>query len=86
MLKQGVEQGSSWHKLTCASANILQGLTCINQALPEIDIKMVYRQHKLQYDPPLEDVRTKHYKDHLNTFLGLPLRCLHWCMCGGVPM
>jgi len=52
----------------------IQGLTCINQALPEIDIKMVFRQHKLQYDPPLEDIRIKHYKDHLNTFLGLPLR------------
>ena len=52
----------------------VQGLECINKNLPEIEIKMVFRQHKLQYDPPLEEVRIKHHKDFLNTFLGLPLR------------
>lgn len=51
-----------------------QGLTCINQALPDIEVKMTFRQHRLQYEPPLEEMRIKHYKDHLNTFLGLPLR------------
>ena len=35
---------------------------------------MVFRQHRLQYDPPLEELRIRHYKDFLNTFLGLPLR------------
>jgi dynein heavy chain 2, cytosolic len=39
-----------------------------------VEVKMVFRQHKLQYDPPLEELRIKHYKDALNTFLGLPLR------------
>ncbi len=52
----------------------LQGLECINKTLPEIEVRMVFRQHKLQYDPPLEELRIKHYKDYLNTFLGLPLR------------
>ncbi len=37
-------------------------------------VRMVFRQHKLQYDPPLEELRIRHYKDYLNTFLGLPLR------------
>lgn len=35
----------------------------------------MYRQHKLQYEPALEELRIRHYKDYLNTFLGLPLRC-----------
>jgi hypothetical protein len=35
----------------------VQGLECINKNLPEVEIKMVFRQHKLQYDPPLEEVR-----------------------------
>ncbi|KAJ9505745.1 hypothetical protein QJQ45_029246, partial [Haematococcus lacustris] len=52
----------------------IQGLECINRTLPEQEVRMVFRQHKLQYDPPLEELRTKHYKDNLNTFLGLPLR------------
>lgn len=51
-----------------------QGLECINRTLPEMEVKMVFRQHKLQYDPSLEELRIKHYKDALNTFLGLPLR------------
>ncbi|KAG1663699.1 hypothetical protein FOA52_013267 [Chlamydomonas sp. UWO 241] len=52
----------------------VQGLECINKTLPEVEIKMVFRQHKLQFEPPLEDVRMRHAKDFLNTFLGLPLR------------
>eukprot|EP00955_Chlamydomonas_euryale_P024627 259694-Chlamydomonas_euryale.AAC.8 len=51
-----------------------QGLECINKTLPEVEVKMVFRQHKLQFDPPLEDIRMRHAKDFLNTFLGLPLR------------
>ena len=51
-----------------------QGLECINKTLPEVEIKMVFRQHKLQFDPPLEEVRIRHHKEFLNTFLGLPLR------------
>jgi hypothetical protein len=39
-----------------------------------LQVRMVFRQHKLQYDPPLEELRIRHYKDNLNTFLGLPLR------------
>lgn len=27
-----------------------------------------------QYDPPLEELRMRHYREHLSAFLGLPLR------------
>lgn len=40
----------------------------------QVTIQLVYRQHRLQYDPPLEDLRMHHYKDFLNAFLGLPLK------------
>ncbi|GFR50179.1 hypothetical protein Agub_g12346, partial [Astrephomene gubernaculifera] len=52
----------------------LSGLEMINKTLPEVEVKMVFRQHRLQYDPPLEELRIRHVKDLLNTFLGLPLR------------
>ncbi|KAG2426397.1 hypothetical protein HYH02_014824 [Chlamydomonas schloesseri] len=52
----------------------LAGLEMINKTLPEVEVKMVFRQHRLQYDPPLEELRIRHVKDLLNTFLGLPLR------------
>jgi hypothetical protein len=53
----------------------------------QVEIKMVFRQHKLQFEPPLEDVRMRHAKDFLNTFLGLPLRmkvCVRVCVCMSV--
>lgn len=34
---------------------------------------MVFKHKRLQYEPPLEELRTKHYKDYLNAFLKLPL-------------
>nr|ADI46936.1 DHC1bm [Volvox carteri f. nagariensis] len=52
----------------------LSGLEMVNKTLPEIEIKMIFRQHRLQYEPPLEELRIRHIKDLLNTFLGLPLR------------
>ena len=40
----------------------------------QMDIKMVFKQHRLQYEPALEELRIRHYKDCINTFLGLPLK------------
>ena len=34
---------------------------------------MVFKQRRLQYEPSLEELRTKHYKDFLNTFLKIPI-------------
>jgi dynein heavy chain 2, cytosolic len=42
--------------------------------LVQMEIKMVFKQHRLQYEPPLEELRIRHYKDCINTFLGLPLK------------
>jgi dynein heavy chain 2, cytosolic len=39
-----------------------------------MEIKMVFKQHRLQYEPPLEELRIRHYKDCINTFLGIPLK------------
>eukprot|EP00878_Enallax_costatus_P024703 GHUV01026383.1.p1 GENE.GHUV01026383.1~~GHUV01026383.1.p1 ORF type:complete len:1576 (+),score=459.42 GHUV01026383.1:1611-6338(+) len=50
------------------------GLENINKNLPEMEVSMVCRHHKLQYDPPLEELRMNHIAKHLNGFLGLPLR------------
>ncbi|MEW5298925.1 MAG: hypothetical protein WDW36_001995 [Sanguina aurantia] len=52
----------------------LLGLEVINKTLPDVEAKMVFKQHKLQYEPPLEEMRIRHIKELLNTFLGLPLR------------
>lgn len=51
-----------------------QGLENINKTLPEVEIKLVFKQHRLQYEPALEDLRIRHYRDYLNSFLGLPLK------------
>lgn len=34
---------------------------------------MAFKHRRLQYEPPLEELRTKHYKEYLNSFLKLPL-------------
>ncbi len=39
-----------------------------------MEIKIVFRQRQLQYDPPLEELRARHIRDHVNAFLGLPLK------------
>ncbi len=58
--------------------------------LPQVEVRMEHKQHKLQYNPPLEDLRVRHYKEYLNTFLGLPLRCAQrWATVadpGGLPL
>ena len=39
-----------------------------------MEVSMVFRGAKLQYDPPLEELRLRHYRDYLNPFMGLPLK------------
>lgn len=50
-----------------------RGLECLNEALPQMEVKMVFKQRKLQYDPPLEELRTTHNKQHTKAFIGLPM-------------
>ena len=39
-----------------------------------MEVSLVVRSHKLQYDPPLEELRLQHLTTHLQPFLSLPLR------------
>lgn len=48
--------------------------TCCVPHRLQMEVSLVCRQHKLQYDPPLEVLRMQHVAKHLNGFLGLPLR------------
>lgn len=50
-----------------------RGLECLNESLPQMELKMVFKQRKLQYDPPLEELRTTHYKQHIKTYIALPI-------------
>ncbi|WIA17572.1 hypothetical protein OEZ85_014399 [Tetradesmus obliquus] len=50
------------------------GLESIHKSLPEVEVSLVYKNKRLQFDPPLEALRLQHYSRHLNGFLGLPLR------------
>ncbi|GMH35100.1 hypothetical protein BSKO_02968 [Bryopsis sp. KO-2023] len=54
-------------------AQYSRGLEYVNEGLPEVEIKIVFKQRRLQFEPPLEELRTKHYKEYLNVFLKLPL-------------
>ena len=40
--------------------------------LPQMNASLVFKQRKLQFHPPLEEIRTQHYKQ-VKDFLQLPL-------------
>jgi hypothetical protein len=40
----------------------------------QVEVSLVYKNKRLQYDLPLEVLRLQHFSRHLNGFLGLPLR------------
>ncbi|KAK9815706.1 hypothetical protein WJX72_008353 [[Myrmecia] bisecta] len=50
-----------------------RGLECIGETLPQTEIRIVFKQKRLQYEPALEDIRTAHYMKHLKPFLAIPL-------------
>ncbi|PNF38602.1 hypothetical protein B7P43_G03949, partial [Cryptotermes secundus] len=47
------------------------GLEALNEHLPEIKVELVYRQQKLQFRPPMEEIRMKYY-GQLKRFLAVP--------------
>ena len=49
-----------------------RGLETLNDMLPQMSVNLVFKQRKLQFDPPLEEIRTSHYKQ-VKDFLQLPL-------------
>ena len=61
------------HLLQALSYQYQCSLECINENLPQIDISLVVKQGRLQYEPPLEEVHVVHYKNHLKPLLAIPL-------------
>ena len=47
------------------------GIEALNDHLPEIKLELAYRQHKLQFIPPMEEIRMKYY-GQLKRFLAIP--------------
>ncbi|XP_040316731.1 cytoplasmic dynein 2 heavy chain 1 [Herpailurus yagouaroundi] len=47
------------------------GLEALNENLPEISIDLVYKQGRLQFRPPLEEIRAKYYRE-MKRFIGIP--------------
>ncbi|XP_037092634.1 cytoplasmic dynein 2 heavy chain 1-like [Pollicipes pollicipes] len=47
------------------------GLEVVNQHLPELKVELVYRNRKLQFAPPIEEIRLKYYSQ-LKRFLNIP--------------
>ena len=43
----------------------------MNEYLPEIEVFITYRQQKLQFQPPIEEIRMKYYSQ-LKRFLAIP--------------
>ncbi|XP_042887569.1 cytoplasmic dynein 2 heavy chain 1-like [Penaeus japonicus] len=47
------------------------GIEALNQHLPEFKVELTYRQQRLQFRPPMEEIRMKYY-GQLKRFLALP--------------
>lgn len=45
----------------------------INDNLPQVIVSLVVKQGQVTYDPPLEDVRSAHYRTHLRPLLTIPM-------------
>ena len=47
------------------------GLESLNEGLPGMDVKLVFKHRKLQFDPPFEEIRSQYYKE-VKRFLSIP--------------
>ncbi|KAB1272094.1 Cytoplasmic dynein 2 heavy chain 1 [Camelus dromedarius] len=47
------------------------GLEALNENLPEINIDLIYKQGRLQFRPPFEEIRAKYYRE-MRRFIGIP--------------
>ncbi|XP_046395709.1 cytoplasmic dynein 2 heavy chain 1 [Ischnura elegans] len=47
------------------------GLSALNDHLPEIKVDLVFRQQKLQFQPPIEEIRTRYY-GQIKRFISIP--------------
>ncbi|XP_076467409.1 LOW QUALITY PROTEIN: cytoplasmic dynein 2 heavy chain 1-like [Babylonia areolata] len=47
------------------------GLEALNENLPEIRVELTYRQQRLQFRPPFEEIRAKYFRE-MKKFIGIP--------------
>ncbi|XP_075448514.1 cytoplasmic dynein 2 heavy chain 1 isoform X2 [Ascaphus truei] len=47
------------------------GLEALNENLPEINIDLTFKQGRLQFKPPYEEIRAKYYRD-MKRFISIP--------------
>ena len=75
--QQGFSNLKSWknhwdHQLYKSLEHQYQvGLEALNEYLPEIEVFLTYRQQKITFQPPIEEIRMKYYSQ-LKRFLAIP--------------
>ncbi|XP_013392185.1 cytoplasmic dynein 2 heavy chain 1, partial [Lingula anatina] len=47
------------------------GLEALNENLPEIVVELTYRQQRLQFKPPFEEIKAKYFRE-MKKFIGIP--------------
>ncbi|ESO93665.1 hypothetical protein LOTGIDRAFT_209197 [Lottia gigantea] len=47
------------------------GLEALNENLPEIRVELTYRQQRLQFRPPFEEIKAKYYRE-MKKFISIP--------------
>ena len=47
------------------------GLEGLNENLPEIKVELTFRQQKLQFRPPFEEIKAKYFRE-MKKFIGIP--------------
>ena len=52
-------------------ASYQMGLESLNESLPEIKVEMLFVKNRLEFKPPLEEIREKYYKE-MRKFLAMP--------------
>lgn len=48
------------------------GLENMNEALPEIKVDLIFKQQKLQFRPPFEEIRAKYHRE-MKKFINIPI-------------
>ena len=54
------------------------GLESLNENLPEIKVDLVFRHQKLQFRPPIEEIRAKYYRE-MKKFIQIPEKMIGLC-------
>ncbi|XP_022103094.1 cytoplasmic dynein 2 heavy chain 1-like isoform X1 [Acanthaster planci] len=60
-----------WQLYKALEHQYQMGLEALNEHLPEIKVDLTFRQQRLQFRPPLEEIRAKYYRE-MKKFISLP--------------